>query len=658
MHRNYIITILVVLFAFAKAYSQLHINEIDSDTPGTDTAEFVEIKSATPQFSLDGYVLVFFNGSSSNTSGNGRSYLAIDLDGYTTDLNGLFVVGGRDVAPVPDLLLNENIIQNGADAVAIYQGNDTDWPIRTLATTTQLIDAVAYDTNDSDSISMMQALGITIQYNEGNNGSTASNSLQRKADGTYEAKPPTPHDLNDGGGISYISLDYQLSNANLNEGDQFTLTFNLSSTLSSDLTIPFSLSNNTFDTSDYTAPTTATIPNGQTSTTIAISIIDDTIDEGDEIMYINIDNNFTQGIKRMRDEQEVIVYDNDFVVAAYGTPLNPTYNMVSSDAPAGYYDSLNNLSGTHLKNEITAIIAQDGVVRIHSYNDATEILKKADASPLNSNNVWLLYTEQVRSNILFQNSSSNLGKWNREHIYSRSRGGFQANSYDSTSDGLQGWLNSNADSLRHSQSDAHHLRATDGPENSARGNKDYPEYNGPSNSQGSWHGDVARALFYMAVRYNGLDLVNGNPSNSTVGQLGDLATLLQWHRNDPPDDFEMNRNNVVYQWQNNRNPFIDLPELAEYIWGNQAGQNFTLAQEDIDPVEFRVYPNPSDEGVVTIAGINDHASVIIFDVTGRIQGSYHLTPAQPQIRHQLPAGMYVLHVKEHHKLQSFKLIVN
>lgn len=658
MHRNYIITILVVLFAFAKAYSQLHINEIDSDTPGTDTAEFVEIKSATPQFSLDGYVLVFFNGSSSNTSGNGRSYLAIDLDGYTTDLNGLFVVGGRDVAPVPDLLLNENIIQNGADAVAIYQGNDTDWPIRTLATTTQLIDAVAYDTNDGDSISMMQALGITIQYNEGNNGSTASNSLQRKADGTYEAKPPTPHDLNDGGGISYISLDYQLSNANLNEGDQFTLTFNLSSTLSSDLTIPFSLSNNTFDTSDYTAPTTATIPNGQTSTTIAISIIDDTIDEGDEIMYINIDNNFTQGIKRMRDEQEVIVYDNDFVVAAYGTPLNPTYNMVSSDAPAGYYDSLNNLSGTHLKNEITAIIAQDGVVRIHSYNDATEILKKADASPLNSNNVWLLYTEQERSNILFQNSSSNLGKWNREHIYSRSRGGFQANSYDSTSDGLQGWLNSNADSLRHGQSDAHHLRATDGPENSARGNKDYPEYNGPSNSQGSWHGDVARALFYMAVRYNGLDLVNGNPSNSTVGQLGDLATLLQWHRNDPPDDFEMNRNNVVYQWQNNRNPFIDLPELAEYIWGNQAGQNFTLAQEDIDPVEFRVYPNPSDEGVVTIAGINDHASVIIFDVTGRIQGSYHLTPAQPQIRHQLPAGMYVLHVKEHHKLQSFKLIVN
>lgn len=658
MHRNYIITILVVLFAFAKAYSQLHINEIDSDTPGTDTAEFVEIKSATPQFSLDGYVLVFFNGSSSNTSGNGRSYLAIDLDGYTTDLNGLFVVGGRDVAPVPDLLLNENIIQNGADAVAIYQGNDTDWPIRTLATTTQLIDAVAYDTNDGDSISMMQALGITIQYNEGNNGSTASNSLQRKADGTYEAKPPTPHDLNDGGGIAYISLDYQLSNANLNEGDQFTLTFNLSSTLSSDLTIPFSLSNNTFDTSDYTAPTTATIPSGQTSTSVAISINDDSIDEGDEIMLINIDNNLTQGIKRMRDEQEIIVYDNDFIVASYGTPLNPTYNMVSSDAPAGYYDSLNNLSGTHLKNEITAIIAQDGVVRIHSYNDATEILKKADASPLNSNNVWLLYTEQERSNILFQNSSSNLGKWNREHIYSRSRGGFQANSYDSTSDGLQGWLNSNADSLRHGQSDAHHLRATDGPENSARGNKDYPEYNGPSNSQGSWHGDVARALFYMAVRYNGLDLVNGNPSNSTVGQLGDLATLLQWHRNDPPDDFEMNRNNVVYQWQNNRNPFIDLPELAEYIWGNQAGQNFTLAQEDIHPVEFRIYPNPSDEGVVTIAGINNHASVIIYDVTGRIQGSYDLTPAQPQIRHQLPAGMYVLHVKEHHKLQSFKLIVN
>jgi endonuclease I len=85
----------------------------------------------------------------------------------------------------------------------------------------------------------------------------------------------------------------------------------------------------------------------------------------------------------------------------------------------------------------------------------------------------------------------------------------------------------------------------------------------------SFKGDVARSVLFLSLRYNGLDIVNGFPE--TVGQLGDLQTILSWDDLDPVDDFEKNRNNVIYNWQNNRNPLIDLPELVNYIWGENYG---------------------------------------------------------------------------------------
>ena len=67
----------------------LRINELDCDTPGIDDKEFVELKSETPNFPLEGYVVVFFNGSD---SGGNMSYLAFDLDGFETDINGLLLM--------------------------------------------------------------------------------------------------------------------------------------------------------------------------------------------------------------------------------------------------------------------------------------------------------------------------------------------------------------------------------------------------------------------------------------------------------------------------------------------------------------------------------------------------------------------------------------
>ncbi len=564
--------IIVFLFTYA-SFGQIVINELDSDTPSTDDREFIELKSTNPYFSLDGYVLVFFNGNPTSINAN-QSYYTIDLDGLTTDANGLILIGNALISPAPDKLFPDNIIQNGADGIGIYLGNPSDFPEFTIATTTNLIDALMYDTNDADATALMNLLGVTAQYNEGQNGLQITQSIQRKNDGTYETKNPTPGANNDGSGVTFNGITITTNVTDKNEGDNFAITFTTQTNVTSDLTFNFTLNNSSFTTDDFTGNTTVFIPSGFNSFTTNISLTDDVLDEGDEILKIKIGAIPSQ-YKRLNDYIEIRVIDNDFTVAPFGTPLNPTYGIVSSTAPASYYATLEGLSGTALKQAVQDIIANPAVVHAHNYGDIIDILKTADQNPLNSNEVWLMYIEKPRSKLEFQDSGINTGKWNREHIYPQSRGGF-TDGTESIADGIDLWLPTNANDILAGHADAHHLRAEDGAENSLRSNKDYglTAYNGPVGTMGSWKGDVARSVFYMAVRYNGLSVVNGDIADATVGQLGDLASLLTWNTQDPSDDFEMNRNNYIYTWQVNRNPFIDYPDLANYIWGTRVGQTW------------------------------------------------------------------------------------
>ncbi|MGB5981726.1 MAG: endonuclease [Nonlabens sp.] len=646
-----------LLFSSFIAQSQIVINELDADTSGTDTLEFIELKTDNPFQSLDGYILVLFNGSSSTSSGQGRTYYVQDLDGLVSDENGLVLLGTRDVSPVPTDIFSVNTLQNGADAAAIYFGEPSDFPEgNSFATTTNLVDAIVYETSDALNQNLLTLLAQQVQYDENENNNKDFESLQRTNSGDYIAATPTPFSLNDATTLSYIGVGYNLAATEITEGDTFTIEFTLTESQSTDFTLGFTLNNGGFDNTDYTGSTQVTIPANSTSTTLSFDTLDDSIDEGDEVLRVNIQNNLPQGFKRLVDNKEITVIDNDFIVAAYGTPLNPTYGVVSSTAPAGYYDTLNGLSGAALETSITDRIADPAFARIHTYSDVTDILKIADQSPLNSNQVWLMYTEQQRPIRDFQSSGgSSTGLWNREHIYPRSRGDFFAIEYDDIADGINVFTVSRADSLRHGYSDAHHLRATDGPENSSRGNQDYPEYNGPAGSQGSWHGDVARALFYMDLRYNDLDLVIGNPSNSTTGQLGDLATLIQWHRDDPADDFEMNRNNVVYNWQNNRNPFIDLPDLAEFVYGNNMGQAFILSNDQVDLQQIKLYPNPSKDSFY-LSGIQSESVVTIYDMMGRKIKGFEVANNE-LISHDLKTGNYVVKIFNDNGSHSMQLIV-
>ncbi len=179
------------------------INEVDADQAGTDAAEFVELTSgAVGGASLDGLVLVLFNGS------DDASYEAYDLDGLTTGADGYFVACANPATTANcDLDIDgffgadTNVIQNGADAVALYQGDAADFPNDTPVTADGLIDALVYDTNDSDDAGLLAVLNVAGgQINEGANGDQIGHSNSRCPDGsgvaldttTFDAVPPTP----------------------------------------------------------------------------------------------------------------------------------------------------------------------------------------------------------------------------------------------------------------------------------------------------------------------------------------------------------------------------------------------------------------------------------------------------------------------------------
>jgi len=645
LHKS--LTLFFISFIYINSYSQLFVNEIDSDTDSVDQLEFIEIKSESPNFSLDGYVIVLFNGSS---NGSDSSYLAIDLDGYQTDLNGLFLIGNNNVSPSAQIIIPNNSIQNGADAVAIYQAPLSDFPNSTLATTTNLVDAVVYDTSDSDDENLMQLLGVNLQINENDNGNKDFESIQRSNNGSYFVDTPTPREVNEGNGVFLNGINFNFDQDSYIEGEQIQINFTTEVPLQEPITILFSLEYQNFESSDYSDVNSVTIDSGADSGTVLIDIIDDDIDEGDEDLMLSLDFE-NENFILLNNNQIIRVNDNDFIIADYGTPIDPTYSNVSNLFPENYYSNLNGLAGEDLIIALQDIISNTDLVRAHSYSDVKEILKEADVNPENSNQVWLVYTEQARSKIDFQTTSSSVGKWNREHTFPRSRGGFNSISADSYADGIDQYWQTNIDSLRHANSDAHGIRASDGPENSSRGNKHYGDYNGPTGNLNSFKGDVARSVLFLSLRYNGLDIVDGFPD--TVGQLGDLQTILSWNDLDPVDDFEKNRNNVIYNWQNNRNPLIDLPEIVNYIWGENYG-DIWFDNLNVSTIQdaFEFYPNPTN-GKIYFNSYLD--KVEVYSLNGQKLLNFKNVD---MLEINLEKGLYLVSLYKEGKSSIHKIIIN
>ncbi|WP_343967749.1 endonuclease [Kribbella koreensis] len=227
--------------------------------------------------------------------------------------------------------------------------------------------------------------------------------------------------------------------------------------------------------------------------------------------------------------------------------------------PGDYYAAASGKTGAALKSALHTIISSQTKL---TYEQVWNALKDTDQDPANPNNVILLYSGRSQAK---STNGGGVNDWNREHVWAKSHGDFGTATGPGT--------------------DVHHLRPEDVSVNSARGNLDFdnggsavtecPGCTADSDSfapRAAVRGDVARMIFYMAVRYEGGDgwpdlEPNNSVNNGTAPYIGKLSVLKAWSAADPPDAFEKRRNQVIYDtWQHNRNPFIDHPEWVSSIW--------------------------------------------------------------------------------------------
>ena len=211
----------------ATAQTTVFINEVDADTPSRDKREFIELfDGGGGNTALDGLVIVLFDGAKE------VSYKAFDLANYSTNADGYFVLGNTNLTPAPDLDIGAgDILQNGPDAVALYRGNASDFPRGTAVTTDNLIDALVYDTEDSDDADLLTLLNNgQPQVNENGQGDQANHSNQRLPNGSggalntssYDQAIPTPGSQN----INLESSDKPLAIYDIQGADHISLYLN------------------------------------------------------------------------------------------------------------------------------------------------------------------------------------------------------------------------------------------------------------------------------------------------------------------------------------------------------------------------------------------------------------------------------------------------
>ena len=241
----------------------------------------------------------------------------------------------------------------------------------------------------------------------------------------------------------------------------------------------------------------------------------------------------------------------------YAGEIGDGEHMISVGIPDGYYSRAVGKSDEELKSTLSEILEDNS--KVFTYSQVWDMLYAADVNPLNDKEVWLLYVEYgVHRDHYYKGTLW----WNREHIYAKSHGDFGTRNGPGT--------------------DGHHLRASNPRENSIRSNLNFCNVNGERTKDSGCYeppksskGDVSRSCFYMAVRWGGpphyLKLDDGTGVNKEP-RIGVLSDMLDWNNLDPVDPFEIYRVNQIMKWQQNRNPFIDHPELADFIWGTKKGE--------------------------------------------------------------------------------------
>lgn len=271
---------------------------------------------------------------------------------------------------------------------------------------------------------------------------------------------------------------------------------------------------------------------------------------------------------------------------------NGSGNHLPSNYPTGYYRLTEGKTEAQLKTQLYNIIKGH---KKSTYYQLWTDFRSTDARP--DGTVWDIYDKSTRYQfgVDQDKGGGDANKYNREHSFPKS------------------WFNTTGSAKQEEQksiyTDLFHLYPCDTKANSVRSNNPYFLVSNQSWSNGycksgstsgypgkvffepadEIKGDLARTYFYIATRYengeNG-DLSNwpGSGASSRIEILSKtsypfytepmLSRLLEWHRQDPVSKKEVDRNEAIYGIQRNRNPYIDCPDMVEYIWGNKKGQPY------------------------------------------------------------------------------------
>jgi uncharacterized repeat protein (TIGR01451 family) len=327
---------------------QIKINELDSDTPGTDTSEFIELfDGGIGGISLTGYVLVFYNGATDTT------YRAVDLDGYSTNRGGYFLVGNKAV-PGVNVTFPDNFLQNGADAIALYLGNRVDFPNGTPITTDNLIDAVVYGTSDPEDTGLLNLLNPQQnQVDENLHSLSALESIQRCPNGsglvkdtnTYITTSPTP-------GLPNCLPIYAQGATLVQPGGIFTYTITVNNYLGKDLS-------NVIITDPLPAFTTleAVFDGGVFSNGLVSWEIPALADQGQVQVRFRV---YASGIAGIEIEnRDYAVQASNFVTPTFGIPfitaVEGDRTLISSIQGQGHISSFNGLEVERVFGIVTAL---------------------------------------------------------------------------------------------------------------------------------------------------------------------------------------------------------------------------------------------------------------------------------------------------------------
>ncbi len=386
--------------------------------------------------------------------------------------------------------------------------------------------------------------------------------------------------------------------------------------------------------------------------------------------------------------------------------MNKNYSLILllsafvgfAQIPSGYYNTATG-SGYTLKTNLKKIIdnVNDGIASENLHNDQGYAA------------LWTLYTQSAFRDNYYENDGSLLD------LYSENASGVDPYNYISTSQQC-GSYSSEGDCYNREhlvpqsyfdnfaidpmKNDAFHVFPSDGKVNGDRNNlsfgivstASYTSQNGSKrgpNTVGSYSnysgtvfepvndfkGDVARAYFYFATRYEDLmDDFYGAANASTCqaknmfdGSINKVFSdnfiliLIKWHKQDPVSAKEIAQNNAIYTHQANRNPFIDHPEYVCDIWPTQCATVVALSSETfLADNAVSIYPNPTNTNEVEIFTTENITKLSLVNINGQIikdienpifnQNTYKLN--------NLPQGFYFLQISAENGSLTKKIIVN